>query len=89
MTKSSHPSQQTAENRFLHKVDTAIPDRGVGRRLIEMIAWCSDRMTADEWDGHTHTERTPGGTPITSIRFYFSTEADAVAFKKQWGADLG
>jgi hypothetical protein len=54
-----------------------------------MMAWCRDRMMADAWDSHTHTERTSGGPPITSIRFYFSTEADAVAFKKQWGADPG
>ena len=24
----------------------------------------------------------PEGAPVTSIRFYFSTEADAVAFKR-------
>jgi hypothetical protein len=89
VAKSPHPSQQAAEARFLRNVDIAIPDSGLGRRLIEMMAWCRDRMMADEWDSHTHTQRTPAGTPITSVRFYFSTEADAAAFKKQWGTDPG
>jgi hypothetical protein len=86
MAKSLHPSQQAAETRFPYKVDIALPDSGLGRRLVEMMAWCRDRMTADEWDSHTITERAPERPPITSVRFYFSTEAAAAAFKRQWGA---
>lgn len=89
VAKQHHPSQKSAEDRFPHKVDIAIPDSGLGRRLIEMMAWCGDRHMADEWDSHTHTERKPDGSAITSIRFYFSTEADAAAFKNQWSANLG
>jgi hypothetical protein len=81
--------KKAAEAKYPHRVDVPVPGSGLGNRLTEMLEWCGANVAAGMWSQHGHSERRKGEWPRDFARFYFSTEADAAAFKKQWGVDPG
>jgi hypothetical protein len=83
--RARHPGKDEAERRFPHKIDVPVPDTGLGRDLTAMREWCRQRVSADAWAYHGHTERPHhGDAPVSSARFYFAEEAHAEAFARRW-----
>jgi len=77
-------SRKDAEARFPHRVDVLVPGGGLGRRLTDMLDWCRVNAAAGAWAQHGHSERRKGEAAIDYARFYFTTEADAEAFRREF-----
>ena len=84
MARYHYETRRGAERQFPHRVDIAVPELGLGDRLNAMHAWCYEHVTDGTWDQHHHSERRAGEQPIDYARFYFSSEADAEAFRQRW-----
>jgi hypothetical protein len=81
--------REQAERRFPWRVDVRVPELGLQERLPAMLDWCECRLGGIEgWDQHGVTlGRGPTGIPIDAARFYFASEADALAFRREWGGE--
>ena len=86
MARVHHPVKLAAERRFLHRVDIAVPQGGLGGALNAMLAWCRDNIHADQWAHHHHSEKQPGQIPQDCARFYFLNEEDAELFRWKWAS---
>jgi len=82
--RTHYPGRRAAERRFPHRVDVPVPGGGLGRRLTEMLEWCRENVAAGAWDHHGRSERRKGEAPADFARFYFLTEADAEAFRREF-----
>lgn len=79
--------KRAAEAEFPYHVD--VPLRYGLRRLRGMLDWCGENVAAGAWDMHRHSERRKGERPVDYARFYFTIDADAVAFRRRWKAGHG
>jgi hypothetical protein len=61
-----------------------IPASGLGNPLTEMMMWCRQSVLAGAWAQHGHSEGHKRNRPADFARFYFATEVDAEAFRRQW-----
>ncbi len=84
MARTHYPGRLAAEREFPHRVDVPVPGDGLGRRLTDMLDWCREHVAADTWGQHHHSERRKGEAPRDFARFYFVTEKDAEAFRREW-----
>jgi hypothetical protein len=75
--------QKDAEAKFPHRVDVPIPGSGLGNRLTEMMVWCRRNVPGGKWVQHGHSEGHKRNRPADFARFYFATEVDAEAFRRQ------
>src|SRR5262249_61897466 len=66
------------------RVDIRIPPTGLGGRLGAMLAWCRERIPAEAWAMHWHSDKKPAAIPPDYVQFYFLDEADAEAFRRRW-----
>ncbi len=85
MARIHYPARLAAERRFPHRVDVPVPGSGLGRRLTDMLNWCRENAPPGAWAQHHHSERRKGEAPTDFARFYFANEADAEAFRREWG----
>jgi hypothetical protein len=69
MARTINPHKRAAEERFLHKVDIAVPVDGLGRRLKLMHEWCHDNIGAGDWEEHGHSAKPLGEAPTQYARF--------------------
>lgn len=77
-----------ADRRFRHKVDIEVPPRGLGRRLLVMIAWCRDNAGEGSWAHHgTMKIERAAGRPADFARFYFKDHSVARAFAEEFAGE--
>lgn len=76
--------QKNAEAKFQHRIDVPIPVGGLGNRLTEMMTWCRQNVAAGAWTQHGRSEGHKRNRLADVARFYFTTEADAEAFRRRW-----
>ena len=77
-------TKQDAETRFPHRIDIAVPQGGLGKRLNAMHDWCNRRLAAAAWAMHGHSRRRPGRVPSLYVRFYFLDFNAIEAFRQAW-----
>jgi hypothetical protein len=79
-------SRKDAEARFPIKVDIAVA-YGQPWPYADMLAWCFENVPSGAWAQHGFMDRKrrdDRGIPIDFTRWYFLSDADAEAFRKQW-----
>jgi len=76
--------QRDAERKFPIKIDIPVPPSGLGRRLTDMLDWCHANVAAGAWAQHGTRCVGRASAPRTFARWYFLSDADAVAFRRRW-----
>jgi hypothetical protein len=83
MARYHYQTRRDAERKYPYRVDIAVPEGGLGKRLHDMVEWCGGRFA--EWTSHGLTsEKDDRGIAIDLVRFYFMDEMAAQQFRDHW-----